>query len=80
MLKNWNEESRQARNTNEITEIEEFYRPYMDQYNNRRKELERLMRLYSEYCMSEVLSEMTPQGLKREQQKSPSPFQVQPVP
>ena len=38
------------------------------------------MRLYSEYCMSEVLSETTPQGLKREQQKSPSPFQVQPVP
>ena len=80
LLKNWNEESRQARNTNEITEIGEFYRPYMDQYNNRRKELERLMRLYGEYCMSEVLSETTPQGLKREQQKSPSPFQVQPVP
>ena len=35
LLKNRNEESRQARNTNEITEIEEFYRPYMDQYNNR---------------------------------------------
>ena len=49
MLKNWNEESRQARNTNEITEIEEFYRPYMDQYNNRGKELERLMQLYGEY-------------------------------
>ena len=80
LLKNWNEESRQARNTNEITEIEEFYRPYMDQYNNRRKELERLMRLYGEYCTSEVLSETIPQGLKREQQKSPSPFQVQPVP
>ena len=79
LLKNWHEESRQARNTNEITEIEEFYRPYMDQYNNRRKELERLMRLYGEYCMSEVLSETTPQGLKREQQKSP-PFQAQPVP
>ena len=80
LLRNWNEESRQARNTNEITEIEEFYRPYMDQYNNRRKELERLMQLYGEYCMSEVLSETTSQGLKREQQKSPSPFQVQPVP
>ena len=35
LLQNWNEESKQARNTNEITEIEEFYRPYMDQYNNR---------------------------------------------
>ena len=80
LLRNWNEESRQARDTNEIVEIKEFYRPYLDQYNNRRKELERLMRLCSEYCTSEVLSEMTPQGLKREQQKSPSPFQVQPVP
>ena len=38
------------------------------------------MQLYSEYCMSEVLSEITSQGLKREQQKSPSPCQVQPVP
>ena len=37
LLQNWNEESKQARNTNEITEIEEFYRPYMDQYNNRQK-------------------------------------------
>ena len=80
LLRNWNEESRQARDTKEIVEIEEFYRPYLDQYNDRRKELERLMRLYSEYCTSEALSEMTPQGLKREQQKSPSPFQVQPVP
>ena len=80
LLQNWNEESRQARNINEITEIEEFYRPYMNQYNNRRKELERLMRLYDEYCASEVLLETTPQGLKREQQKSPSPFQVQPDP
>ena len=65
LLQNWIEESRQARNINEITEIEEFYRPYMDQYNNRRKELERLMQLYGEYCMSEVLSETTSQGLKR---------------
>ena len=80
LLQNWNEESRQAKNINEITEIEEFYRPYMDQYNNRRKELERLMRLYGEYCTSEVLSETTPQGLKREQQESSSPFQVQPNP
>ena len=52
----------------------------MDQYNNRRKELERLMGLYSEYCTSEVLPKMTPQGVKREQQKSPSLFQVQSVP
>ena len=80
LLRNWNEESRQARDTNDLAEIEEFYRPYLDQYNNRQKELERLMQLYSEYCTSEALSETTPQGLKREQQKSPSPFQIQPVP
>ena len=80
LLQNWNEESRQARNITEITEIEEFYRPYMDQYNNRQKELERLMQLYSEYCTSEVLSETTPPGLKREQHESSSPFQVQPDP
>ena len=35
LMKNWNEVSKQAKNTNEVTEIEEFYRPYMDQYNNR---------------------------------------------
>ena len=35
LMKNWNEESKQAKNTNEVMEIEEFYRPYMDQYNNR---------------------------------------------
>ena len=35
LMRNWNEESKQAKNTNEVTEIEEFYRPYMDQYNNR---------------------------------------------
>ena len=35
LMKNRNEECKQAKNTNEVTEIEEFYRPYMDQYNNR---------------------------------------------
>ena len=35
LLRNWNEESRQARDTNKIAEIEEFYRPYLDQYNDR---------------------------------------------
>ena len=60
LMKNWNEESKQAKNTNEVTEIEEFYRPYMDQYNNRQKALERLMEMYYEYCVSEVPTE-TPQ-------------------
>ena len=35
LMKNWNEESKQAKNTTEVTEIEDFYRPYLDQYNNR---------------------------------------------
>ena len=64
LLQNWSEESKQARNTNEITEIEEFYRPYMDQYNNRRKELERLMQMYSEYCTSEGSPETSQQRQK----------------
>ena len=60
LVKNWNEESKQAKNSNEVAEIDEFYRPYMDQYNNRRKALERLMEMYDEYCVSEVPTE-TPQ-------------------
>ena len=35
LVKNWNEESKSARNSNEAVEIEEFYQPYMDQYNTR---------------------------------------------
>ena len=35
LINNWNEESKLAKNSNEVAEIEEFYRPYMDQYNNR---------------------------------------------
>ena len=80
LLQNWNEESKQARNTNETTEIEEFYRPYMDQYNNRQKELERLMQLYSEYCTSEVPSKMPQQGQKKKQQLPPSASQIQQIP
>ena len=30
LVKNWNEESKLAKNSNEVAEIEEFYRPYMD--------------------------------------------------
>ena len=80
LLQNWNEESKQARNTNEITEIEEFYRPYMDQYNNRRKELERLMRMYSEYCTSEGSPETPQQRQKTKQQMPPSASQIQQTP
>ena len=35
LVKNWNEESKSAKNSNEVAEIEEFYRPYMDQCNTR---------------------------------------------
>ena len=35
LVKNWNEESKLAKNSNEVVEIDEFYRPYMDQYNTR---------------------------------------------
>ena len=34
LVKNWNEENKLAKNSNEVVEIE-FYRPYMDQYNTR---------------------------------------------
>ena len=52
LVKNWNEESKLTKNSNEVAEIEEFYRPYMDQYNTRRKALEKLMAMYDEYCTS----------------------------
>ena len=35
LVKNWNEESKLAKNHNEVVEIDEFYRPCMDQYNAR---------------------------------------------
>ena len=35
LMKNRNEESTLAKNYNKVAEIEEFYRPHMDQYNNR---------------------------------------------
>ena len=31
LMKNWNEESKLAKNHNEVVEIDEFYIPYMDQ-------------------------------------------------
>ena len=80
LMKNWNEESKQAKNSNEVAEIEEFYRPYMDQYNNRRKALERLMEMYDEYCMSEVPTETPQQRRTTTQQVPPSTSQIQQVP
>ena len=60
LVKNRNEESKLAKNSNEVVEIKEFYRPYMDQYNTRQKALERLMEMYDENCINTVPME-TPQ-------------------
>ena len=57
LVRNWNEESNSAKTPMELIEIDEFYRPYMDQYNARQKTLERLMNLYVEN-----FKEATPKG------------------
>ena len=57
---------------NKVAEIEEFYRPYMDQYNNRQKALERLMEMYDEYCTSAVPIGTLQQRHKTKQQVSPT--------
>ena len=49
LVRNWNEESKSAKTPTELIEIDEFYRPYMDQYNAKQKTLERLMDIYVEY-------------------------------
>ena len=38
-----------AKTPTKVIEIDEFYRPYMDQYNARQKALERLIEIYVEY-------------------------------
>ena len=60
LVRNWNEESKSAKTPIELIEIDEFYRPYMDQYNARRKTLERLIDIYVEYY-KDVTPEETPQ-------------------
>ena len=70
LVKNWNEESKLAKNSNEVVEIDEFYRPYMDQYNTRQKALERLMEMYDEYCINTVSME-TPQQKHTTKQQLP---------
>ena len=49
MVRNWNEESKLAKTPTKVIEIDEFYRPYMDQYKARQKALERLIEIYVEY-------------------------------
>ena len=80
LVKNWNEESKLAKNSNEVAEIEEFYRPYMDEYNTRRKALERLMEMYDEYCPSAVPIETPQQRHKMKQQLPPSMSQTEQAP
>ena len=72
LVKNWNEESNSANMPMESIEIDEFYRPYMDQYNARWKTLERLMDIYVEN-----FKEVTP---KRSQHPEYSTDRVMPQP
>ena len=75
LVRNWNEESKSAKTPTEFIEIDEFYRPYMDQYNARRKTLERLMDLYVEYY-KDVTPEETPLHKYSTEQVMPQPGPV----
>ena len=57
LVRNRNEESNLANMPTELIEIDEFYRPYMNQYNARWKMLERLMDIYVEN-----FKDVTPRG------------------
>ena len=57
LVRNWNEESNLANTPTELIEIDEFYRPCMDQYNARWKMLERLVDIYVEN-----FKDVTPEG------------------
>ena len=57
LVRNWNEESNLANTPTELIEIDEFYRPYINQYNARWKMLERLMNIYVEN-----FKDITPEG------------------
>ena len=61
LIKNWNEESKLAKTSSEVVEIDEFYRTYMDQYNARQKALERLMEIYEEYYKDTTPMRASPQ-------------------
>ena len=72
LVRNWNEEGKSAKTPTELIEIDEFYRPYMDQYNARWKTLERLMDIYVEYY-KDVTPEETPQHKYSTEQVMPQP-------
>ena len=72
LVRNWNEESKSAKTPTELIEIDEFYRPYMDQHNARWKTLERLMEIYVEYYKDKTPEE-TPQHKYSTEQVMPQP-------
>ena len=80
LVKNWNEESKLAKNYNEVVEIDKFYRPYMDQYNARRKALERLMEMYDEHCTNIIPMETQQQESMIELQMPQTMYQVKQTP
>ena len=72
LVRNWNEESNSAKTPTELIEIDEFYRPYMDQYNARQKTLERLMDMYVEYY-KDLTPEESPQHKYSTERVMPQP-------
>ena len=72
MVRNWNEESKSAKTPTESIEIDEFYRPYMNQYNARRKTLEKLMDIYVEYY-KDITPEESPQHTYFTERVKPQP-------
>ena len=61
LIRNWNEESKLAKTSSQVVEIDEFYRTYMDQYNARQKALERVMEIYEEYYKDTTPMRASPQ-------------------
>ena len=72
LVRNWNEESNLANTPTELIEIDEFYRPHMDQYNARRKTLERLMDIYVEN-FKDVTPEESPHSIYSTDRVMPQP-------
>ena len=67
LIKNWNEESKSAKTPKKLVEIDTFYRTCMDQYNARRKTLERLMEIFVEYYKDVTpLETPQPESLSRQ--------------
>ena len=67
LVRNWNEESKSVTTPTELIEIDDFYRPNMDQYNARWKTLERLMEIYVEYYKDKTPEEASQHNYTTEQ-------------